>query len=406
MVHFIMINISTLYAGQLNESDLVRYAKPADPRDIRPIVVMNLTRRCNLRCIHCYSDSDGRLAPGELTTDEVRAVLEDLAAYGVKFVLFSGGEPLTRPDIFDLARHAIRLHLRVTLSTNGTLITPKMARKIAEAGFSYVGVSFDGLGAVNDAFRGAPGAFEQAKRGMRHIAALGVRAGLRLTLTKHTVDDLDSVLQFIEQEPISRACFYHLAYAGRGDLIRPDDLPAWKRRAAIDKLCEVARRFADGDVRKEILTVDNHSDGPYLYLKLLGENPVRAAQVKERLERHGGARTSSGVGLAEIDWAGHIHPDQFSMHRTIGSVRTTPFSQIWSNPVDPYHRQLQDRLAHLKDRCAGCRFKTMCGGGLRCRAEAATGDPWAPDPACLLTDDEISPESPAEPAGAIAERRS
>lgn len=385
-----MINISTLYAGQDNESDAVRYSKPSDPKDIRPIVVLNLTRRCNLRCLHCYSNSDGNRAPAELTTEEITALLDDLADYGVKFVLFSGGEPLTRPDIFDLARHAVRRGLRVTLSTNGTLISPTTANKIAGAGFSYVGISFDGLGAVNDFFRGAVGAFEQARRGMYNLKPLGVRVGLRLTLTKHTVDDLDNVLRFVEEEPISRACFYHLAYAGRGDAIRPDDLPVWKRRAAIDKLCDAARRFADEDLGKEILTVDNHSDGPYIYLKLLRENPVRAAAVKERLDRHGGARTSSGVGLAEIDWEGRVHADQFSFHRTFGNIRTKPFSEIWSRPEDPHHRQLRDRLVHLKDRCAACRFKTMCGGGLRSRAEAAEGDPWAPDPSCLLVDREIS----------------
>lgn len=397
-----MINISSLYAGQSNESDAVRYAKPADPRDIRPIVVMNLTRRCNLRCVHCYSDSDGHRAPAELTTEEVRRVLEDLAAYGVKFVLFSGGEPLTRPDIFDLASHATRLGMRVTLSTNGTLITVKTAKQIATAGFSYVGISFDGLGAVNDVFRGAPGAFEQARRGMHHIAGIGVRVGLRLTLTIHTVRDLDDVLRFVETEPISRACFYHLAYAGRGNHILPDDLPFAARREAIDKLCAAARAFADRDMRKEILTVDNHSDGPYLYLKLLRENPVRAEYVRARLDRHGGARTSSGVGIGEIDWEGRVHPDQFSMHRTIGNVRVKPFSEIWANPADEYHRQLHDRPAHLKGRCAACRFKTMCGGGLRSRAEAATGDPWAPDPACLLSEEEI--EAPASPDGVAAER--
>ena len=385
-----MINISTLYAGQINDSDAIRYDKPSDPKSIRPIVVMNLTRRCNLKCLHCYSDSDGQRAPGELTTREITEVLDDLADYGVKHVLFSGGEPLTRGDIFELARHASDRKLRVTLSTNGTLITPKIARKIAEAGFSYVGVSFDGLGPVNDVFRGAPGAFEQARKGMYNLLPFGVRVGLRLTLTRHTLADLDNVLRFVEDEPIGRACFYHLAYAGRGDDIRPDELTVEARRAAIAALCRTALSFADRDLRKEILTVDNHSDGPFLYLKLRSENSPRAEEVRERLERHGGARTSSGVGIGEIDWQGRVHPDQFSMRRTIGNIRIKPFSEIWSNPEDSYHRQLQDRLSHLKGRCVACRFKNMCGGGLRSRAEAATADPWAPDPSCLLTDEEIS----------------
>lgn len=394
-----MINLSTLYAGQTNESDAVRYDKPADPNAIRPIVVLNLTRRCNLKCLHCYSDSNGQRAPAELSTEQVKDLLDNLAAFGVKHALFSGGEPLTRQDIFELAHHAARLGLRVTLSTNGTLITPKIAKKIAAAGFSYVGISFDGLGAVNDFFRGADGAFEQARQGLRNLIPYGVRVGLRLTLTNHTVDDLDRVLQFVEDEPISRACFYHLAYAGRGDSIRPDDLSREKRRMALDKLCQAARKFAEKDLRKEILTVDNHSDGPYVYLKLLQENPVRAEQVRRRLDRHGGARTSSGVGLAEIDWNGKVHPDQFSFHRVFGDIKVKPFSSIWRNPEDPYHQQLQTRLSHLKGRCASCRFKMMCGGGLRSRAEAASGDPWGTDPACLLTEDEIASESgPVTPA--------
>ncbi len=389
-----MINISTLYAGTSNESDAVRYAKPKDPAAIRPIVVMNLTRRCNLRCIHCYSDSNTQLGPNELTTAEVIAVLKDMAEYGVKFVLFSGGEPLTRPDIFELAATAVRLGLRVTLSTNGTLITANVAKKIADAGFSYVGVSFDGLGAVNDFFRGAPGAFEMAKRGVRHLAEMNVRVGLRLTLTKHTVADLDNVLHFVGEEPIGRACFYHLAYAGRGSHIRPDDLPLQQRRSAIDKLCHAAWFFADNHLEKELLTVDNHSDGPYIYLKLLGANHGRSEKIHEMLERHGGARTSSGVGIGEIDWSGNVHPDQFSMHRTFGNVRNKPFSEIWAHPTDAYHIELRDRLLHLTGRCSACRFKTMCGGGLRSRAEAATGDPWGSDPACILTDDEILAGNP------------
>lgn len=389
-----MINLSTIYAGQANESDKVRYSKPSDPSEIRPIVVMNLTKRCNLRCIHCYSNSNTEKADGELTTEQVITVLEDLAAYGVKHVLFSGGEPLTRGDIFELAHHAKSLGLRVTLSTNGTLITPRIAHKISDAGFAYVGISFDGLGAVNDHFRGAEGAFVQARRGLHHLIPFGVRVGLRLTLTRHTVDNLDDVLKFVEDEPIRRACFYHLAYSGRGGEIRPYDLSLPKRREALDKLCRAALNFAERGLEKEILTVDNHSDGPYVFLKLLHENPVRAQEVLKILTRHGGAVTSSGVGLAEIDWNGKVHPDQFSMFRTIGDVTVTPFSKIWSDPPDPFHQGLRNRLKLLKGRCSGCKFLGMCGGGLRARAEMAHGDPWESDPACLLTDDEIRPAAP------------
>lgn len=390
-----MINLTTLYAGSPCASDDVRYHKPADTRDVRPVVVLNLTRACNLKCIHCYTNSDAHRDPDELRTDEVKLLLEDLAAFGVRHVLFSGGEPLTRSDLFDLAAYARELKMRVTLSTNGTLISDRIADRIAQAGFAYVGISFDGVEEVHDSFRGVLGAFGRSASGLRAFAERGVRVGLRLTLTRRTVTCLDRVLDFIDRSPVQRACFYHLAYAGRGKNIQSEDLTRTQRRRTIDRLCAAAAEFAAKGRNLELLTVDNHSDGPYLYLKLLGENPVRAEAIQERLLRHGGARTSSGIGMAAIDWLGNVHPDQFSFERTLGNIRERPFSDIWSAQNSLYQQQLHDRAAHIQGRCASCRFLPMCGGGLRARAEAAGGSTeltareWDSDPACLLTDSEI-----------------
>jgi len=399
-----MINISRLYCGAASESDSLRYGQGAEPpafrsaAERRPVVVWNLTRTCNLRCLHCYSDSAARRYPGELTTAEAEAVIRDLAAFRVPAVLFSGGEPLLRPDLFQLVAGSRRLGLRPTLSTNGTLITAEVARKIREAGFTYVGISLDGIGEVHDYFRGMRGAFGRTVQGFRHCVAAGQRVGLRLTLTRHTAADLHRIFDFIEAEHINRACFYHLVASGRGRSLAGDDLSHSETRAVLDIILERTADFSRRGLPKEILTVDNHADGVYLYLRLLEADAGRAAEVLRLLEWNGGGLHSSGVGIGAIDWVGDVHADQFWAHHSFGNVKRRPFSQIWLDTADPLMAGLKDRRARITGRCRACKFFDACGGALRVRADLAHGDPWAPDPACYLTDAEIGlPASAAAP---------
>lgn len=407
-----MINITRLYVGRETTGDPLRYgrdgpAKVAHPHhfqghgkarsaaDRRPVVVWNTTRRCNLRCVHCYTDSCNQEYPGELTGEEGRALIDDLAAFGIPALLFSGGEPLMRRDLFDLAAYAVAKGLRPVLSTNGTLITETVARRLKEIGFIYVGISLDGLERVNDAFRGVPGAFRQAMAGFRNCQAVGQRVGLRLTLTRRNVQDLDGIFDFILAEKIPRACFYHLVYSGRGRAISDDDLTPAESRAALDTICRRTRQAVEAGIDLDVLTVDNHVDGPYLYLKLVQEGSPRAEEVRRLLEWNGGGRFSSGVGIGCVDFVGDVHPDQFWQDKTFGNVRQRPFSAIWMDTSDPLMAGLKDRLPLLKGKCAICRFQAMCGGSLRVRAFRATGDPWQPDPACYLTDEEIGARPPA-----------
>ena len=396
-----MISVSKLYCGEESGSDWLRYGEslPPDPSgeraapkaasERRPVVVWNCTRACNLRCLHCYTDSDPRSGESELTTDEAREMLGDLARFAVPAVLMSGGEPLLRRDIFDLADFARDLGLRCTLSTNGTLITERMARRIQRAGFTYVGISLDGVGEVNDHFRGKTGAFEDAMRGFRHCVAIGQRVGLRMTLTRHNVGNLGNVFDFVESERIDRACFYHLAYSGRGSRLTADDLTAQETRRAMDLILDRTEDFHRRGLGKEILTVDNHVDGVYLYMRLREKAPERAERVLALLRWNGGGLYSSGVGIGAIDWTGNVHPDQFWMHYTLGNVRERPFSAIWMDTSDPLMRGLKDRRSHIRGQCRRCRWFDACGGSLRVRADAIYGDPWAWDPACYLTDEEI-----------------
>lgn len=392
-----MINISKLYCGAGSESDALRYGQKGsgDPQaartaaERRPVVVWNCTRTCNLRCVHCYTDSESRAYEGELTTEEARAMMTDLAEFRIPALLFSGGEPLTRKDLFELVAFATERGLRPTLSTNGVLITEEMARRIKEAGFTYVGISLDGIGEVNDRFRGSEGAFERAMRGFRNCKEVGQRVGLRMTLTRHNVRDLHGLFDFIERESIDRACFYHLVCAGRGERISEEDLSHVESREAMDIILDRTADFHRRGLRKEILTVDNHVDGVYVYLKLQERDDPRAEDVRQLLEWNGGGMFSSGVGIGDVDFRGDVHPDQFWMHYSFGNVRRRPFSEIWQDTSDPLMALLKNRKPNLKGRCAVCKWQALCGGSLRVRADLVYGDPMAADPACYLSDDEI-----------------
>lgn len=376
--------------GDPHPTEVKEHTVPKSASERRPVTVWNVTRRCNLACVHCYTDSHNVNYSGELTTEEAKEMIRDLSNFQIPALLLSGGEPLMRKDILYLAGYARDLGLRLTLSTNGTLIDLKTAKKLKEAGFSYVGISLDGVGETNDRFRGVKGAFELAVRGFRNCMEVGQKVGLRLTLTKRNFHDLHAIFDFIEKEGIQRACFYHLVYSGRGSDMEKDDLTHEETRKAMDIILERTEDFIKRGVKKDILTVDNHVDGVYLYLRLREKDPVRAEEVYKFLEWNGGGANSSGVGIACIDYLGNVHPDQFWLHYTLGNVRERPFSEIWMDTSDPLMRGLKNRIPLLKGRCARCRWIKLCGGSFRVRAERVYGDPWQQDPACYLTDEEIS----------------
>lgn len=395
-----MINISKLYCDQVTPGDWLRYGKkgsgerqgeivPKAASERRPIVVWNITRACNLKCVHCYNDSGTCKADDELSTEEAQVVLDDLAQFGVPSVLFSGGEPLMRPDLFELIRYAVERGLRAVISTNGTLITHDMATKIKQHGVSYVGISLDGIGDINDKFRGVSGAFDRAVAGIKNCQDAGVRIGLRLTLTQKNVQDLERLFDFFESERIVRACFYHFVPSGRGGTMADEDLTHAQSRDAVEMILAKTRSFKEDGRTTDILTVDNHVDGVYTYLRLTEQDTSRAEEVRKLLNWNGGGMYSSGVGIGCLDFHGKVHPDQFWWHYDLGDVRRRPFSEIWMDTSDPVMRGLKDRRNHIKGRCRLCQFFNLCGGSLRVRADLHFRDPWAPDPACYLTDTEI-----------------
>jgi len=392
-----MVGVTRLLCGTATPGDALRYGRntahlPAHllhySEDKRPIVVWNCTRRCNLRCVHCYSDSRNAEYQGELTTAEGKALIDSLAEFRVPTLLFSGGEPLTRPDIFELASYARQKGLRCVLSTNGTLIDETAAARIKEAGFSYVGVSIDGLEATHDRIRGERGAFARTLQGIRYCRDSGTRVGLRFTVHKLNVDQLSGIFQLMREERIPRCCIYHLAYAGRGDRLKRNDLTPEETREVVDFIFDQAQQLHADGADLDLLTVDNHTDGVYLYMRVQRDQPERADEVYRMLRWNGG--NQSGIAIACIDNQGFVHPDQFSWHQNLGNVRERSFADIWTDTTNPLMAFLKNRKPHLTGRCASCKYLEICNGNLRVRAERYHGDIHAPDPACYLTDEEIA----------------
>ncbi len=383
-----MINVTKVWCGRSGSGDHLRYRKGVHRR---PVVVWNTTQRCNLNCVHCYARADSETHfSDELTTEQGRNLVKDLAEFKVPVILFSGGEPLLRKDIFELASLAKDLGLRTVLSTNGTLITRENAERLKKTGFSYVGVSLDGMEETNDHFRAKEGAYDAAVRGIRNCISSGVKTGLRFTLTKHNLADAYVIFDLIEKERIPRVCFYHLVYSGRAADLMLEDLSHEETRIFIDSLTKRVEDLDRSGRDVEVLTVDNHSDAPYIHQKLLQQDPGRAREALELFKLNGGNSSGSGIGC--VDFNGYVHADQFWHHHSLGNVRKRRFSEIWTDETEPLLKGLRNRKKLLTGRCARCRHLDICNGNFRVRAEAAHRDIWAPDPACYLTDKEIGIE--------------
>lgn len=378
-----MVGISKLYFGTIEESDRLRYRKGAHRK---PVVVWNCTPTCNLACSHCYAAFAGEQKV--LNTEQALAVIDDLAAFGAPVILFSGGEPFTRPDIRTLAAHAKAKGIRVTFSTNGTLIDDELADWIRDLGVAYVGISIDGTEAIHDAFRRRPGAYQSSLAAIRRLRDRNVKVGLRVTMTRDNVRSIPAIFELMRTENVPRICLYHLVYTGRGKEIAATDLDHAEARAALETILAESKKCFDAGFPVEVLTVDNHCDGIALYLRMKAEGHPNADKALELLTLNGG--NSSGQGIGCISWDGTVYPDQFWRNRPVGNVLEKPFSEIWGNPAPGSLLDLMRRKKELvKGRCRACRWLDLCGGNFRARGEAVTGDLWGEDPTCYLTDAEI-----------------
>lgn len=368
-----------------------------------PVVIWNLIRRCNLTCKHCYALSADHDYAGELSLQEVYTVMDDLKAFGVPALILSGGEPLLRPDLFEIAARARDLGFYTGLSTNGTLIDAPMAARIAGAGFDYVGISLDGLKPTHDKFRRLDGAFDRSLAAIRHLATHNVKVGLRFTMTALNAHDLPALLQLMKDEGANKFYFSHLNYAGRGNIHRDKDAHHQATRQAMDLLFNHAWADAQAGSLDDYVSGNNDADGPYLLQWAREHLPQWEDALRQRLLAWGG--NASGQMVANIDNLGHVHPDTMWWHHDLGSVRERPFSQIWNDTSDPLMAGLKQHPRPVQGRCAGCQYLSICNGNTRVRAQQLTGNPWFEDPGCYLTDAEVGAASTPFESPAKHERR-
>ena len=377
-----MFRISQYMQELANPTPVVERRSPPGP-----VVIWNLIRRCNLTCKHCYSISADIDFKGELNTDEVFTVMDDLKAFGVPVLILSGGEPLLRPDIFDISRRAKDMGFYVGLSSNGTLIDADNIDAIADVGYDYVGVSIDGNQKTHDLFRRKDGAFVASMAGIRLCRDHDIKVGLRFTMTEDNASELPDMLQLMSDEGVNKFYLSHLNYAGRGNRNRDSDVHLNITRHAMDLLFETALMHAQRGNDLEFVTGNNDADGVYLLQWVMQRYPEKVDHMAAKLRQWGG--NSSGVNIANIDNLGEVHPDTFWWHYDLGNVRQRAFSDIWMDTSDPIMKGLKAVPRLIKGRCGECRYFDICGGNTRVRAMQLTGDPWAEDPACYLTDDEI-----------------
>ena len=368
-----------------------------------PVVIWNLIRRCNLNCKHCYSISADRDFPGEMTTQEVYAVMDDLKRFGVPVLILSGGEPLLRSDIFRISRRAKEMGFYVGLSTNGTLINERIIAAVAAVGYDYVGISLDGIGETHDRFRRHQGAYDLSLSAIRLCRQRGIKVGIRFTLTQDNAHDLPGLLQLMEDEKLDKFYLSHLNYAGRGNTNRTDDTQHATTRWAMNLLFNTCWDYVQRGEEREFVTGNNDADGVFLLHWVSRHFPERLRHVAAKLVQWGG--NASGVSVANIDNLGHVHPDTMWWHYDLGCVRDRPFSEIWTDTSDPIMAGLKQRPRRLRGRCGDCIYFDICGGNTRVRAMQLTGDAWAEDPGCYLTDAEIGYAAGGERLRVIAHRK-
>ena len=383
-----MISISKLYCSLASESDSLRYSVG---NSFGPVVVYSCTGRCNLQCLHCYSSSTRNHSNNELSTRQAKQLLSDLAEVNCPVVLFSGGEPLLREDLFELLAEAQQLGLRTVLSTNGTLIDAETADRIAKVGVSYVGISIDGGEEFHDKFRQMRGGFEAAVAGIENCKKASLKTGLRFTITRANADQVPAAFDIAASNSIRRICFYHLIRSGRAEELNSQTLTPEQTRQTIETIIEQTDKFAQKGLLDEVLTVGNHCDGPYLLIKMRKERKQSFQKARQLLLANGGNRI--GEKIVCISWDGSVYPDQFWRNYSVGNVKDKSFKAIWENSNEPALKKLRNKSQFAAERCLGCKWFDLCKGNFRFLGAEADDENWLNEPACYLNDEEIKTQN-------------
>jgi radical SAM protein with 4Fe4S-binding SPASM domain len=344
------------------------------------LFVWNITERCNLRCNHCYRDSSLFNGESELSDEKCIQLIDQIKAIDAHMVLLTGGEPLLRKNVFDIVRRCKESGLRVGISTNGTVIDEDVAWKIKISGADYVGISIDGREEFNDEFRGFKGASSLSWTAIERLNNLGVKTGVRFTITDENKNDLLYMLDKALKSGVKRFCLYHLVYSGRGkDVV---DIGPHAKRDIMETFFNKARELSSIYEDFEVLTTDNHADGIYLS-KMFADDEA----VLRCIKAQGGC--SAGNRVVYLDSDGNVYPCQFLRDEPLGNVCKRRLSDIWSDKGNEFLNMIRDKERFLTGRCGACKYRGICGG-CRARARAHSGSLWAEDPACYLDESEIS----------------
>ena len=388
-----MIRITQLVHGKGTVSEALKHRRKP-PHQVpsgllafaetrRPLVFWNITNKCNLACAHCYiSAGAGSDGGDELSLEEAKAFIDDLAAMKIPLLMFTGGEPLVRADLWELAEYAAARGLKTAMSTNGTLITKEIAAKIKAIGIEYVGVSLDGAKAeTHDAIRNQPGSFKKAVEALKNCVEIGLTSGIRVTITRDNYREIVSLIELSRDLKVPRFCVYWLVPSGRGKEIYEKQLEPQEVSQIFDMLYQSARDL--NPEKMEFLTVDAPQDGICL-LNKLKEDDVQEYENACKLLQFTGDSCSAGDRVANVDPVGNVYPCQFAQLEEfkIGNVRERKFSELWNDTENPVLAMFREKTKFLKGKCASCEYKELCGGGCRIRAYAEYGDILAEDPLC------------------------
>jgi radical SAM protein with 4Fe4S-binding SPASM domain len=349
------------------------------------IAIWNFTNRCNLSCHHCYSKADLN-SNDKLSTQTILDTLPKLKKSGVKFIIFSGGEPLTRKDIFDIADSCRELGIITYLSTNGLYIGERNAKKIIDS-FNYIGISIDGNRERHDYFRGLEGSFDMSLKAVELLNSFeSSKVGIRFTITKETIEDLPFIFELAQERNIPKIYISHLVYSGRGLENLEIDIDKDQRREAVGYILDKAFYYYDNDIDIEIVTGNMEMDA-ILFLEEFGKRyPNLKEDMKKRLQDWGG--NSAGRKLLNIDSEGFVKPDPFFPFK-IGNIFERDFSEIWEDNSNELLNRLRTHPREISGKCQECKWLEICNGGSRSRAYAISGDLWAEDPSCYLEKGEI-----------------
>ena len=347
------------------------------------IVIWNFTNRCNLACHHCYSYADAN-SEDFLSTEFILSSIPELLKAGIKFIIFSGGEPLIRKDIFKISKAMRDAGIITYLSTNGLYIDEKNVDSIINT-FNYIGISIDGIEEVHDEFRGLKGAYKKSLAAIALIQKHGGNAGIRFTITNETKESFYSIFELAEKIGVDKIYISHLVYSGRGLDNLKIDISKEERRVFVEFIIDKAFEYIRDGKDIDVVTGNMEMDAILFLEKFSQKYPDLRDEMTKRLRNWGG--NSAGRKLGNIDWMGRVKPDPF-FHFYIGNMTERPFSEIWLDKGNEMLTKLRKHPRNISGICADCNVIDICNGGSRSRSYAISGDLWAEDPSCYLTDKE------------------